>query len=170
MEINETLRTPGAHVRVHVEKAYDFDARTGLWLRRQVEEDVEAHNIITNAGRVQLHTQVYGTTGLLANGFNWIALTNDATAPDPSDTALAGELSGNGLSRAHGTVTLPVGSGTMTTVAITFIYTGTSQTVQKTALFTQAAPGGVMNHEIAFTPRTLFTADAITLTFTVTTS
>ena len=171
MQIIETPMLPGAHLRVHVERAYDFDAKRGIWLRRQVEEDVEAHNLLTNTGRVQLHTQDYGTTGLLTNGFNWIGLTNDATAPAATDTALTAELVGSGLSRVQGLVTLPTGSGNQTTIANTFTFTGGgSQGVQKTALFTVAGPpvAGVMNHEIAFTQRTLFTNDTLTLTFTIT--
>ena len=171
MLIRENLPFRGAVVRVHVERAYDFDEKTGLWRYRQEEPDEVAHNLITNTGRVQLHTQDYGTSGLLSNGFNWIGLSNDATSPAATDTSLASELVGSGLSRVQGTVTLPTGSGNQTTIANTFTYTGgTSQAVQKTALFTAAGPpvNGVMNHEIAFTQRTLFTNDTITLTFTIT--
>jgi len=158
-----------ARLLVHQERPYDFDEKRGIWVYRQVEEDEEAYNLITNTGRVQLHTQVYGTTGLLTSGFNYIALTNDSTAPSATDTSLASELSGNGLSRVQGSVTLPSGSGTVTTISNTFTYTGSSQSVQKTALFT-ASSGGVMNHEIAFTPRVLFTSDTLALTFSITTS
>lgn len=173
MEIIETPILARAKVLVHQERPYARDQKTGLWLYKQVGEDEEAWNLITNTGRVQLHTQVYGTTGLLTNGFNYIALTNDAAAPAATDTVLASELTNGtapGLGRVQGNVTLPTGSGTQTTIANTFTYTGgTSQAVQKTALFT-ASSVGVMNHEIAFTQRTLFTGDTLTLTFTITTS
>lgn len=171
MLIQETVHLPRAKARIHVERAYDYDQKRGIWLYRQEEADEEAFNLLTNTGRVQLHTQSYGTASILANGFNWIALTNDATAPAATDTALTSELTGNGLDRAQGTVTLPTGSGNQTTIAHTFTYTGGgSQGIQKTALFTQAGPpvAGVMNHEIAFTQRTLFTSDTITVTFTIT--
>jgi hypothetical protein len=170
MFIRETLPFSGAVLRVHVERAYDYDEKQGVWLYRP-EEAEEVHNLLTNTGRVQLHTQCYGTTGLLTNGFNWIGLTNDSAAPAATDTALASELVGNGLSRAQGLVTLPTGMNNQTTIANTFTYTGgSSQAVQKTALFTQAGPpvAGVMNHEISFTQRTLFTNDTLTLTFTIT--
>ncbi len=170
MQISETPMLARAKVLVHQERPYAFDEDRGIWLYKQVGEDEEAWNLITNTGRVQLHTQVYGTAGLLTNGFNWIALSNDATAPAATDTTLAGEIVGNGLSRVQGNVTLPTGSGTQTTVANTFTFTGGgSQAVQKTALFT-AGVSGVMNHEISFTQRTLFTSDTLTLTFTITTS
>ncbi len=172
MLIQDSVVLCRAKVLVHQERPYDFDEKRGLWVYRQVDEDEEAGNLITNTGRVQLHTQVYGTSGLLTNGFNWIGLSNDATAPAATDTFLASELTVGGLSRAQGMVTLPTGAGTQTTIANTFTYTGVSQAIQKTALFTQAGPpvAGVMNHEISFTPRTLFTNDTVTLTFTITTS
>ncbi len=168
MQIADSPIQARATVLIHQERPYAFDEERGIWLYKPVGNDEEFSNLITNTGRVQLHTQGYGTTGLLSNGFNWIALTNDGTAPAATDTTLAAELSGNGLSRTQGVVTLPTGAGNQTTVVNTFTYTGgTSQAVQKTALFT-ASSGGVMNHEILFTQRTLFTNDTLTLTFTIT--
>lgn len=167
MHIIETVSLPRAKVLIHQERAYDFDEKTGLWVYKPVGEDEVALNLITNAGRVQLHTYGYGTTSR-ANGFNYIALSNDAAAPAATDTTLASELVGSGLSRVQGVVTLPTGSGNQTTVANTFTYTGgSSQGVQKTALF-DASSSGVMNHEIQFTQRTLFTNDTLTMTFTIT--
>jgi hypothetical protein len=173
MEIIETPMLARAKVLVHQSRPTAFDSETGLWLYEQVGEDEEAWNLITNTGRVQLHTQVYGTAGLLGNGFNYIGLTNDGAAPAPTDSVLPFELTNvgaPGLGRVQGLVTLPTGSGTVTTIVNTFTYTGlTSQAVQKTALFT-AVSSGVMNHEIAFTQRTLFTNDTLTLTFSISTS
>jgi hypothetical protein len=167
MWIQEPVLLPRAKVLVHQERAYDYDEGRGLWLYKTVCEDEEAFNLLTNTGRVQLHTFMYGTASR-PNGFNYIALTNDGTAPAAGDTVLASELFGDGLTRAQGVVTLPSGSGNQTTVAFTFTYTGgSSQGVQKTALF-DTSTVGVMNHEILFTPRTLFTNDTLTLTFTIT--
>lgn len=170
MLISETFSAPRAKVRIHHERAYDFDESRGIWLRREVDPDEEVFNLLTNTGRVQLHTFAYGTSSR-ANGFNYIALSNDAGSPAAGDTALASELTGNGLSRVQGTVTLPTGSGNQTTVSRTFTYSGGSpQGVQKTALFDTIGPpvAGVMNHEIAFTQRTLFTNDTLVVTFTIT--
>jgi hypothetical protein len=130
-------------------------------------------NLVTDAGRVAIHTYIYGTTaqrtseGLSGTGFNYIALSNDGTAPAAGDTSLTGELSADGLGRAQGTVTLPTGSGTITTVENEFTYTGSSQAVQKTALFDDSS-GGKMAHEILFTQRTLSNGDTLTLTFSIT--
>jgi hypothetical protein len=162
-----------AIVTIRHEKAYDFDERKGLWLRR-LESEEEIHNILTNAGRVALHTYIYGTPsqrtagGISGTGFNYIALTDDSGSPAPADTTLAGELSGNGLDRFQGSVTLPTGSETVTTVSNQFTYTGgSSQNVRKTALF-DAVSAGKMVHEAAFSERTLNTNDTLTITFNVT--
>ncbi len=170
MHIVETVALPRAKVLIHQERPYDYDEKRGLWVYKPVDEDEEAFNILTNTGRVQLHTYGYGSSPR-SNGFNWIGLTNDATGPAAGDTSLPSELTGNGMDRAQGSVTLPVGSGNQTTIAHTFTFTGGgSQAVQKTALFDAAGPpvAGVMNHEIQFTQRTLFTSDTLAVTFTIT--
>jgi hypothetical protein len=161
-----------ANCKIRHEVAYDYDERRGIYLRRlESEEDVP--NLILDGGRVAIHTYVYGTAAQrvsagLGTGFNFIALTNNSSPPASGDTALSGELSGNGLTRAQGTVTLPTGSGTTTTVEKVFTYSGGSpQGVQKTALF-DAASSGKMAHEILFTQRTLNTSDTLTLTFSIT--
>jgi hypothetical protein len=184
------------HARVEIihRRPYDFDERRGVYvLREESREVVEeprrtwrsivdeiidgvrmgrlseetAYNLILNVGRVQMHKQVYGLSGLNTNGFVYIALTNDSAAPAAADTTLASEISTNGLARAIATtVTLPTGSGNQTTIDKTFTLTGT-QACQKTALF-DAASSGNMNHEIAFTARSLASGDTIETTFTLT--
>jgi hypothetical protein len=126
-------------------------------------------NLITNAGRVFLHTQGYSTASGVAAGFCYIALSNDSLTETASSTTLSNEIAANGLSRAVGTVTLASGSGTSTTIAKTFTCTTTSQAAQKAALFTAGA-GGTMNHVLSFTQRTLQVGDSLAITFTITTS
>jgi hypothetical protein len=169
MLIQEKTLLPGAVVRVHVERAYDYDEKRGLWLYRQEDEDEVVHNVITNHGRDQLHLQCYGETSLSSCGFNYIALSNDTAAPAATDTSLAGELIEGvapGLQRAQGSYVHGTGTNT-TTITNPFTYTGTSQPVQKAALFNQPT-AGIMNHEIAFTQRTLYTNDIVLLAFTIT--
>jgi len=136
----------------------------------QVVGEEEVSNLVTNTGRVQLHNFCYGTTAR-SNGFNYIGITNDATAPAATDTSLIGELAVDGLGRAQGTVTLPTGTASITEVLHTFNYVGVaSQGVRKAALFNQVS-GGVMNHEVLFsTPRTLLTNDNLVVTFLITLS
>lgn len=158
--------------KIRHEVAYDFDATRGIWLRR-LESEESVGNLILDGGRVAIHTYIYGTSaqrtsaGLSGTGFNYIALSDNASVPGAGDTTLTGELVGNGLSRVAGTVTLPVGSGTTTTVAHAFTYTGVSaQGVQKTALF-DAAVSGKMAHEILFPERVLNTNDVLTVSFSI---
>lgn len=126
----------------------------------------DSFNLITNVGRIFLHTQGYGTTGLGANGLNYIALSNDTVTETATSTVLSNEIVANGLSRAQGTVVLPTGSGNVTTVDKTFTATGT-QSAQKAALFT-AASAGTMNHVLAFTQRALISGDTLEITFSIT--
>lgn len=127
----------------------------------------EIHNVITNVGRAFIHQQSYGTSGLGANGLNYIALSNDAVTETSTSTVLSNEIVANGLSRAQGAVVLATGAGTVTTVDKTFTCTTTSQACQKAALFT-AASVGTMNHVLGFTQRTLQVGDQIDVTFSLT--
>lgn len=161
-----------AIARIRHEVAYDYDEKSGIWIRK-LESEEEVGNILTNGGRVSIHTYIYGTSAQrtsagLGTGLNYIALTNDGTAPAASDTVLTAELVGNGLTRVQGAVILPTGSGTITTVSNLFTYSGGSpQGVQKTALF-DASSSGKMAHEILFTQRTLSANDTIAITFSIT--
>lgn len=162
-----------ATLRIRHERPYDYDKARGLWLYERVDEDEEYGNILTNAGRVTIHTYVYGTagqraTGGLADGLNFIGLSNNGVAPAAGDTALTAELTTDGLERVLGAVTLPTGVGTITQIQNVFTYSGGgTQGVQKTALF-DAISAGNMAHEILFTQRTLATADTLTLIFSIT--
>jgi hypothetical protein len=162
-----------ARLRVRHERPYDYDDARNLWLYRRVDDDEEYGNILTDDGRVSIHTLVYGTsaqkiTASLGAGLHFIGLSNDATSPAAGDTTLTAELATNGLQRAIGTVTLPTGSGAITTVQKQFTYAGGgTQGVQKTALF-DAVSSGNMAHEILFTQRTLATSDTLTMTFSIT--
>jgi len=174
MHVSDNWGPGRAKVTVRHRRAYDYDEKRKLFLYKKVDDDEtvvcpdfeEVWNLVLNAGRVQAHKQVYGTTGLGTNGFNYIALTNDAGAAAAGDTTLASEIAANGLTRAQGTVTLPTGSGNQTTVDKTFTATG-SQSCQKTALF-DASSTGNMNHEATFTGRSLINTDTIQVTFTIT--
>jgi hypothetical protein len=161
------IKIPGgrAQVRIHHEVAYDYDEKTGLWLTKPIDEDELVWNIITDGGRDYLHQQCYATSGLGTNGLNYIALSNDATAPAAGDTTLTGEIVSNGLNRQQGTVSHTVGTN-QTTVQKVFTFTGGTQAVQKSALFNLSS-SGVMAHEVQFTQRTLNTNDTLTVTYTI---
>ena len=195
MDLHENMGQGRAFVTTRHRRVYDRDDKNGLFVFRDVGLDGEflkdefqrgdetvkcldgvdrvwdpregVWNLVTNVGRVQAHTQVYATSGLLTNGFNYIALTNDSTSPAASGTTLTSEIAANGLTRAQGTVTLASGSGNTTTVDKTFTCATSNQACQQTALFT-ASSSGVMNHWASFTQRSLIVTDTIQITFTIT--
>ena len=163
-----------AHLRVRQDRR-TYDPLRKLWLSKQVGHEQEIHNIVTDAGRVSIHTFIYGTAAQrssanLGVGYFHIGLSDDATPPAAGDTTLTAELSGNGLDRAAANPTLPTGSGTQTVIQNIFTYTGgPPQGIQKAALFDDPTTGN-MAHEVQFTQRTLFTNDTLTITYTITLS
>lgn len=169
------LDTIHAHATLEVrhERPYDYDEARGLWLFRRVDDDERYENILTNAGRVTIHTFIYGTAAQrvsagLGTGLNFIGVSNNSAVPVAGDTSLAGELTMDGLARAQGTVTLPTGAQTVTQVLKQFEYIGDdTQGVQKAALF-DAATAGHMAHELLFNQRLMNTSDTLTLIFNVT--
>lgn len=129
----------------------------------------ETENLITNAGRIFLHKQGYDLSGLGANGLNYIGLSIDAVTETATSTALSTEIAANGLARAQGTVTLPTGSGNVTTVDHTFVCATAPQAAQKGALLT-APSAGTMNHVLVFPggTRSLQISDTLQTTFSIT--
>lgn len=136
-----------------------------LFVLEDVTPEEKVWNLITNAGRDYLHLQGYGSSGLGANGLNYIALSNDTVTETAVSTTLSNEITLNGLGRAQGTYSHTAGTNT-TTVSRVFTATG-SQSAQKAALFTAAA-AGTMNHVLGFTQRSLINGDTLSLTFTIT--
>lgn len=128
--------------------------------------DETVWNVITNSGRDFLHQQGYQTSGLGANGLNYIALSNDTVTETATSTTLSNEIALNGLTRAQGAVTHTAGTNT-TQIQKTFTCTLASQACQKAALFT-AAVIGTMCHVLGFTQRSLQVGDTITITYTIT--
>jgi hypothetical protein len=160
--LNELL--PIGRASLHI-KHQRVRRKGTLYVMEDVGPEEKVWNLITNVGRDYLHLQGYGTTGLGTNGFNYIALSNDPVTETASSTMLSNEITGNGLGRAQGTYAHTAGTNT-TTISRVFTATG-SQSVQKAALFT-APSGGIMNHVLGFTQRTLISGDTLSLTFTIT--
>ena len=124
-----------------------------------------SHNLRTNAGanwQADLMSDTV-TPPVNAQG-NWIALSNDATAPAATDTTLTSEIALNGLSRAQATYA-HTANATTYTLAKTFTATGT-QASQKTAIFT-ASSSGTMCFENTFTQVTVNNTDTLTITWTI---
>lgn len=164
--LEEKIVWSNASCLISHKRPYDFDDAKGIWLYKEVDEPEVVYNVKTNVGIVFAHTQIYGSSPG-ANGLNYIALSNDALTETAASTTLSSEIVANGLSRAQGTITLPTGTGTVTTVDKTFTCATAPQAAQKTALFTAGA-AGTMCHVLAFTQRSLQIADTLQVTFSLT--
>ncbi len=127
-------------------------------------------NLLTNGGRDEIHVDMYTTTSKSGSGFNYIGLSENASAPNASDTSLTGEITTNGLARIQATTRSHTTGTNTSTIQHTFTASGAFTAVQKAALFDDAGPpvNGVMGHENTFTPVALQTNDQLQVTWTIT--
>ena len=109
------------------------------------------HNIRTTAGG-DWQASVMGNTSAPPATCNYIAVTNDASAPAAGDTTLASEIAANGLTRAQGTYAHTGGTASYT-ISKTFSASGT-QASQKTGLF-NASGSGTLCFEATYTAVTV---------------
>ena len=125
----------------------------------------------TNAGtdfqsRVMLDTASTGT-GLYAAS-NYIALTENSTAPAVADTALTGELTASGLQRQQATYGHTIGTNT-TTLTKTFTSSdATSRVISKAGLLNASSTGTLSFSTAVPSPPTLVSGDSIAITWTFT--
>ena len=98
----------------------------------------EDHNLRTTAGG-DWQASVMGNTSAPPATCNYIALSNDSTAPAVGDTSVASEIVSNGLSRAQGTYAHTGGTASFTVQKV-FNATGT-QASQKTGLLNASSTG-----------------------------
>lgn len=121
------------------------------------------HNLRTNAGSDAQSSQM-GNTSTQAAACNYIAVSNDATAPSATDTTLASEIATNGFTRAQGTYAHTTGASSFT---IQKVFTATAtQASQKTGLF-NAASSGTLCFENTYTQVTANNGDTLTVTWTI---
>ena len=125
----------------------------------------EVDNLITNAGRDEMHLLGYWTTGSDQEVCNYIALSNTTLTETASSTTLNGEITANGLARAQGSVTHTAGTNTSAIYKL-FTCSTAPQAAQKAALFFSSS-SGTMNHVLAFTQRSLQVGDQLAITFTI---
>lgn len=129
------------------------------------------HNVLTTTGRDAMHVALYTNAGAAAQlAFKYIGLSTNTGGFSSTHTALAGEITSGGLSRAAATTQSHSGGSNQSTVAHTFTSSATHTAVQLSALFDLAGPpvAGVMGHENTFTPASLESADTLTVTWTLT--
>ena len=123
------------------------------------EEEIEVlgnKNLTCNAGLEAAKAHLFSTAG---NTAKYIALSEDAGAPNATHTVLAAEITENGLSRALATYS---GDGTgVCDLSKTFTASGSFSTVQLMGLF-DAASAGNMYFEATFTAVALESGDQLT--------
>jgi len=123
--------------------------------------DQTVHNLRTNAGVNWQFNQMAGTT---AGVCTYIALSNDSAAPSATDTALAGEITTNGLARAN---TTPAHSDNNSSYTLTSTFTATgTQSAQKAGLF-NAASSGTLCFENAFSAVAMNSGDTLQVVWTL---
>lgn len=157
----------------HCQKYMSRDWRS-LWTKKRLTEsgiercnadpttvfyESRQHNLVTNAGFDAIASQV-GNTGTQDAACNYVAMSNDATAPAATDTTLTGEIAVNGLSRAQGTYSHTGGTKTFRIQKV-FTFSGT-QSAQKSATF-NASSAGTMCTEAAITSVSGVSGDTVTV-------
>jgi hypothetical protein len=132
--------------------------------------DESIHNLRTTGGADWQANAMSATSGQPAAA-DYIALSNDATAPAAGDCgagssacSIASEISSNGLARAVASFAHTSGTNTYT-LSHTFTATA-SQSAQKAGVF-NASSSGTMVFEAAFTQVNLGNGDTVTVTWTV---
>lgn len=122
-------------------------------------------NLITTAG-IDAVATAHQATAFRAD---YMAVSNNATAPAAGDTTLAGELSTNGFNRAQATYAHTGGAATLT-LTKSWTATGTVTGIHKMGLFS-AASGGTLVYTTAFSVDADVTADdTLEVTDTITLS
>lgn len=123
-------------------------------------------NLLTNAGRDAVADALGQGSALTAE---WMAMSNDATAPAVTDTSLTGELSTNGFDRDESVYAHTPGAATMTLTG-SWTATGTTTGVHKMGLFTANAAGTLVFSSALSTDADLTTDDTLQVTDTITLS
>jgi hypothetical protein len=117
--------------------------------------DQTVHNLRTSAGANWQFNQMAGTT---AGVCTYLALSNDSGAPSAADTALAAEITANGLARASAT---PAHSSNTSSYTLTYTFTATgTQAAQKAGLL-NASSGGTLCFENTFAQVNMNSGDSL---------
>ena len=131
----------------------------------KLKQVFKTYNLRTNDG-IDFVAAALGNSGSQPAAADYIAVTEDVTAPAATDTTLASELTVDGLSRAQGTFAHTT-AATSYTIQHTFTVTGGPHTVAKAGLF-NAPAGGTMVFEALFgTTAVVTTSDTLTVTWTI---
>jgi len=129
----------------------------------KIVEDITINNGITNAGFAAL-AGLAGNTGTI-NPFTYIAVGTSSTAFSAAQTALIGEISTAGLSRASATVSRVTTTQTNDTLQLvkTFTLSG-SATVEEVGAFNASSSGTMLGRVLTSTV-TLVPGDEFTVIY-----
>lgn len=111
-------------------------------------------------------TETGAGTGLMRPA-DYIAVTENAVAPADSDTALAGELTGGGFTRAIAAYAHTAGATSYTLTKTFTSSDGSARTINKMAVFNASTAGTMVFETLVPSPPTLVSGDQLTLTETV---
>ncbi len=150
-----------------------WSARMRMWNPRELKYDSwfslgSGKNLLTNAGRDYMHTQVYTNTTSGGRGFNFVAISENTAAPAAGDTSLAGEITTGGLARKVADTITHTGGTNTSQLITTWTASLAFSAVSKGATFKDLAQGQTMGHEFQFAPAALNVNDQLQLTNTFT--
>ena len=121
----------------------------------------EMVNLIMDAGENEVAQMIIGAA---SEGFDWIAIGIDDTAPDDAQTALISESTTNGGARK--TDATPEATANVATVAVTFTFSGALALVE-VGLLNEAAAGDMLSRQI-FSVINVGDGDSLTATWNIT--
>jgi len=123
--------------------------------------DKWVHNLRTNAGINWQYGQMAGTTAAVCT---YIALSNSGATPAATDTALASEITTNGLARANAT---PSHTSNATSYTLAYTFTATASQSAQNAGMLNASSGGTLCFENTFSQVSMNSGDTLQVTWTV---
>jgi hypothetical protein len=141
--------------------------RVGIW--NSIVICKRAHNLLTDAGRDQIHSQVWIETNAAntERGAGFIALSENAGGASASHTSVASEITTNGLARADAVTKTHTAGTNTSTLQHTFTAAAAFTAVQLSGLL-DASSGGNLLNENTFTSTALATNDQLQVTWTIT--
>jgi hypothetical protein len=142
--------------------------RVGIWNKIVICE--KKHNLLTDAGRDQIHSQVWIETNAAntERGAGFIALSENAGGAATGHTSVAAEITTNGLARADAsTKTHTAGTNTSTLQHTFTVVTAGFSAVQLSGLLDASSSGNLIN-ENTFTSTALAVGDQLQVTWTLT--
>ena len=124
------------------------------------------HNTTTNVGFAEVAGLINEATTI---GFKWLALDSSSTAATAANTALAAEITANGLTRVAATCSRTTITQTNDTARLQHTWTATgAQTVQGAGVFdTSTASAGILLARTTFTAKGMEADDTLNIDYKV---